>query len=92
MSSRKWARTQQPNTPETVIDIVLELDKLASQVMASRPRDNAVDPTRVTADLYITRSILMIAAALEKIAITLAEHPGMVTKDGIKSTGENLTV
>jgi hypothetical protein len=81
MSSKNWARLRQPNTPDTVIDIVLELDKLAARV-TEVAQHNAADPKKVTPELYVTRSIFMIAAALEKIALVLGEHPGMVFKDG----------
>jgi hypothetical protein len=95
MSTKQWARTQQPNTPETVIDIVLELDQLASRALQSL-HDRGADPTtaadttmRITSEVYVARSIFMIAAALEKIAITLSEHPGMVVKDGLKGPAES---
>jgi hypothetical protein len=89
MSTKQWARTQQPNTPETVIDIVLELDQLASKALQSL-HDRGADTTmRITSEVYVARSIFMIAAALEKIAITLGEHPGMVVKDGLKGPAES---
>ena len=88
MSSKSWARIQQPGTPETVIDIVLELDQLASKALQSL-HDRATDPTtRITSEVYVARSIFMIASALERIALVLGDHPGMIVKDELKKSAE----